>query len=434
MNRFEEWYSRITESSSVPKEKNVKPHDASNEDSSSVATSTIEAPTETSQSRAEIISDVDSIMNTLSKLSVQIKECLEFLNIFEEADIDEELDSLDEEYDRILEKGYGDSGIGDTLKSAGSSLANWIYYAPKYRNMQKKINKMLLNLTDIKLAIDALGKGKENEAKVQNLTNKKQHLETNITSLQKDVDDKAKERGEYIQRVLQTEKIKGKMEMIKRISGQEDNPSKKKELADSFKELNDRLASEQQAIKHLQDKEKEKEMSSNQDKKSPEKEEEPTRNAEEPKKEEKPSPVPSKETELAADIKKYNNNIAAERQAMEKAKEELKTEKDPDKIAKLKNSIDMSKEDIKEMQDEVKKLKDELKKVSSPKESLVLAATELGLNEMASEIQSKFDWQFENNSALYVKYKMEIDKHTNIKKLNESYSTSISDKFRTLLG
>lgn len=413
---FNQWYAQIQESI------DAAPVKTESTVASDTTTPNVDAAIEVAPSKTEIIQDVDTIMNSLAKLSVQIKEALESLNVFENEEIDVELN----EEEAILEFDT------ESIKDAGSKMADWIYYAPKYRTMQKKINKMKMNALDIQLAVDLLPNDAENKAKKDALKAKKTNMDSSIRDLQSEVDDKAKERGEYIGKVLSTEKIKGKMELVKRASGQEDDPAKKKELADSFKELNRRFAEEQTAIKKIQSKEKEKEAEKKTDtsKKEEPKKEEPAK--EEPKKEE--SKPANKASELEANIKSYNENIAEERKSIEKAKEELKSEKDPEKIAKLKDSIQQSKEDIQEMQGEIKKLKDDFKKSAPAKESLLFMANELGLNEMATEIAEKQDWQFENNSALYIKYNTEIEKHSALKKINESTATSIADKFRMLLG
>lgn len=160
--------------------------------------------------------------------------------------------------------------------------------------------------------------------------------------------------------------------------------------------------------------------------------ESPDKKDEKPKKKEETKKDPV--SELEADIKSYNKNIADETASMEKAKAELKNETDPAKIAKLKDSIQQSKEDIAELKTNVKDLKAEFKKKSSAKESLVFSANELGLNELAIEISTKENWQLENNSALYSKYKGVIDKAHATNKINESSAISIADKFRMLLG
>jgi len=402
--RFENWYNSIIES--------VK----ENAEAAPVAANTASAQTtvkaETSATKNAMMKDVDSIMSQLATLSSQVKEASDSLDIFE-------LEELNEE-DAILELDM------DSIKSAGSKMADWIFYAPKYRNMQKKINKMKMNSLDIQIAIDLIGGKQEDAAKKEALKAKKSNMDSAIKDLQSEVDTKARERGEYIGKVLSSEKIKGKMELVKRASGQEDDPAKKKELADSFKELNKRFAEEQAAIQKLQSKEKEKEAA----KKAEEPKKEETK-AEEPKAEE---PKKDLAAELEADIKSYNKNIADETASMEKAKAELKSETDPEKIAKLKDSIQQSKEDIAELKTNVKELKAEFKRKSSPKESLMFSANELGLNELAIEISTKENWQLENNSALYTKYKMEIDKQSSFNKINESGAMSVADRFRMLLG
>jgi uncharacterized protein YlxW (UPF0749 family) len=408
---FESWYKSITES---VKENAEMAQTAPAPANPTTTTQSTTVKSEISAEKSDIIKDVDSIMSQLATLSVQVKEAMNSLDEFESKELNEE--ELNEDQ-AIFELTAGE---------AGSKMADWIFYAPKYRGMQKKINKMKMNALDIQLAIDLLGGKAEDAPKRDALKAKKSNMDAAIKDLQSEVDTKARERGEYIGKVLSSEKIKGKMELVKRASGQEDNPTKKKELADSFKELNRRFAEEQSAIKELQNKEKEKEAAK--------KAEEPKR--EEPKKEEPTKEEPKKDanTELEADIKSYNKNIADERASVEKAKEELKSETDPEKVAKLKDSIQKSKEDIAELQNSVKDLKAELKKNASPKESLMFSATELGLNELASEISTKENWQLENNSALYAKYKMMIDRQSSSNKINESNAISIADKFRTLLG
>ena len=415
---FNQWHAQILESI------DAAPVKTESTATTSDATPTVDTAIDVAPSKTEIIQDVDTIMNSLAKLSVQIKEAVESIDLFENEEVETELN----EEVAIFELDT------ESIKDAGGKIADWIFYAPKYRNMQKKINKMKMNALDIKLAIDLLPNTEENKTKRDALSAKKSNLDSQIKELQSAVDEKSRERGEYIQKVLNSEKIKGKIELVKRASGQEDDPNKKKELADSFKELNQRFAEEQKAIKQLQDKEKKKESPKKEEPKKEEpKKEEPKK--EEPKEEPKKEEPKNKAAELEADIKSYNDNIAAERQSIEKAKEELKSEKDADKIAKLKDAIQQSKEDIQEMQNEIKNLKAEFKKNASPKESLMIDATELGLNEIASEISDKQDWQFENNSALYTKYKMEIEKQSAIKRINESHTgSSIADKFRMLLG
>ena len=436
---FNEWHSQILESIDAAPAAPVKT-ESTNTTTQAPSAPAVDTAIDASPSKTEIIQDVDTIMNSLQKLSVQIKEAVDALEVFEGEELNE--DELNEDY-AIFELEAGE---------VAGKLADWMFYAPKYRKMQQKVNKMQMNALDIQIAIDNLSDEegidpKTKKAKRDMLKAKKETMDNQVDDLQKAIDDKARERGQYIQKVLSTEKIKGKMALVKRSSGQEDDPEKQKDLATSMKELNKRLQDEQNAIKALRDEEKQNESSkknkaaaeadANAKKRKDQEEENKAKEEtkEEPKQEEPKKEEPkNKASELEADIKSYNNNIAEERDAIEKAKEELKTEKDPEKVAKLKDSIQKSKEDIQEMQGEIKKLKDDFKKSAPAKESLIFAANELGLNEMSKEIAEKQDWQFENNSALYIKYNTEIEKHSALKKINESTATSIADKFRMLLG
>jgi hypothetical protein len=435
--KFEDWCKHVLESMDAAPAAPAKTESAPTTTSAPASSANTEVKAD---AKTSIISDVDTIMNNLAQLSVQIKETVDTIEVFETEELNEE--ELNEDQ-AIFEL---------TADEAGSKLADWIYYAPKYRKMQQKVNKMKMNSLDIQIAIDNLSDEEMDstakKAKKDVLSSKRSTLQDQIKDLQDAIDTKARERGEYIGKVLSSEKIKGQMALVKRSSGQEDDPKKQKDLAASMKELQQRFNDEQAAMKELTDKEKQKKANSTQKPAKEPKKEEPKKEEpkkEEPKKEEPKAEEPKKEepkkeepknkaAELEADIKSYNNNIAEERAAIEKAKEELKTEKDPEKIAKLKDSIQQSKEDITEMQAEIKKLKDDFKKSAPAKESLIFVANELGLNEMASEIATKQDWQFENNSALYVKYNTEIEKQSALKKINESTAISIADKFRMLLG
>ena len=86
------------------------------------------------------------------------------------------------------------------------------------------------------------------------------------------------------------------------------------------------------------------------------------------------------------------------------------------------------------MQTSRNNLKKELAKLSA-KESLVVRAGLLGLNELSSEIFNKHDWQFENNSTLYTKYNTLISKYESDIILNESryMNDSIKDAFARLI-
>jgi chromosome segregation ATPase len=363
-------------------------------------------------------------------------------------------------------------------------------FAPKYRSMQKKVNKMKMNALDIQITADNLsGKaGTPEAAKKETLQTKKKTIDAQIASLQTAVDDKAKDRGSYVQKVLKSEKIKGQMDLVKRASGQEDDPAKKKDLATSMAELQKRFEEEQAAVAALKDKAEPtpEEKAAAQEKEAKEKIAEQTK-----KLRDKRVELRDQGTEIAKSdnpeeaIKKWDLWIQAEQISLKiaeleeddedkkdaeedianytekkaEAEADLKSNsgegdaEDPkitaikDKIKEYEEGIDAIKakeKKSKEDQDKIEMLtnaltakKKELEKAQqTPQESLAHDAKELGLNEMAAEIESKLDWQFENNSTLARKYQTEIAKAKANKSLNESKytNTSVADKFRQLLG
>ena len=68
-------------------------------------------------------------------------------------------------------------------------------------------------------------------------------------------------------------------------------------------------------------------------------------------------------------------------------------------------------------------------------ESLVNRANAVGLNELASEISSKLDWQLDEGTVLYQKYNEIIKKTEYTNTLNESkyQNFSVKDNFSRLL-
>jgi hypothetical protein len=349
---------------------------------------------------------------------------------------------------------------------------------------------MKINALDIQITADNLSGAKDSPeaAKKETLQTKKKTIDAQIASLQTAVDDKAKDRGSYVQKVLKSEKIKGQMELVKRASGQEDDPAKKKDLATSMKELQKRFEEEQKAVAALKDKakptpeeeaaEKErlaKEKIAEQTKKLRDKRVELRDKGTEIAKSDKPEEAIKKwdlwiqaeqislkiaeleeddedKKDAEEDIAKYTEK-KAEAEANLKSNSGEGDAEDPkitaikDKIKEYEEAIEAIKtkenkeegdqEKIDNLTNELTAKKAELEKAQqTPKESLFIDAKELGLNEMAAEIQSKLDWQFENNSTLARKYQTEIAKAKANKLLNESRYTNISvaDKFRQLLG
>lgn len=254
-----------------------------------------------------IRSDVDTIINSLETLANELSE--------------------DIEHDDI------DEGAGDFIKS-------W-FISKKAAKAQKKINKIKMNSADLEFAaMNAEGDKK----KV--LMDKSDAVKQQAIELQNLVDDKFAGKGKMVDARMQKEKIKGQLEIIKRTSGMEDDPDKKSDLRTKMGELNNKYAEEQQAIKDLEDKNKE--------------------------------------------------AIDAERKRLQKDQESSQAE------------------------------------VS---DSLVTRANALGLNELASEIESKLDWQIIEGTVLRAKYEKVIAKAEADMVLNESryQINSVKDAFTRLM-
>lgn len=254
-----------------------------------------------------IRSDVDTIINSLETLANELSE--------------------DIEHDDI------DEGAGDFIKS-------W-FISKKAAKAQQKINKIKMNSADLEFAaMNAEGDKK----KV--LMDKSDAVKQQAIELQNLVDDKFAGKGKMVDARMQKEKIKGQLEIIKRTSGMEDDPDKKSDLRTKMGELNNKYAEEQQAIKDLEDKNKE--------------------------------------------------AIDAERKRLQKDQESSQAE------------------------------------VS---DSLVTRANALGLNELASEIESKLDWQIIEGTVLRAKYEKVIAKAEADMVLNESryQINSVKDAFTRLM-
>lgn len=387
-SKFNSWYTRVLEAVNTPEPTATTATEVETKTSGSVGPE-VDSITP-SFSREEIMNDIDTIMTHLSQLGTQVKE---------------ELESID------------DSVINEAGTETAMDKVKDFLFAPKYRSMQAKVNKMKMNALDIKLTADNLSgkEGTPEKAKKDMLTTKKATLDTQIKDLQSAVDDKAKERGSYVQKVLSTEKIKGQMDLVKRASGQEDDPAKKKSLADSARELAARYKEEQEAVKDLKDKA----------------EPTPEEKAEAEKlkadkaakaKEDEEAAAKAKEDAIAADKKAADDKAAADKAEADKAAKkdadgaddatkadrEKKNSKDG-KLERLKDMLAKAKESGDE--EKVKKVQDLIDKVSA-KESWQLEGTELGRLIEA-----------------------EINLLDNQIKLNESkFSMSVADRMRVLLG
>ena len=250
--------------------------------------------------------DVDTIINSLDIL---VKE------------LTEELDSP--EFNEVNE------ADGE----APSKVWQWIWWMPKAKKSQAKVNKIRLNIADIESAArdatDATQKERMNAKATQ--------IKDQADMLQTLVDDKYSTKGEIVTKAIQNEKIAGKLAVIKRISGLEDDPKKAASYKEKIAELTTKYKEEQAAIKQL-----------------------------------------------------------------EPSEEDKKAEKEAQQSAQ---------------------------------ESLVNRAKAAGLNELASEIGSKLDWQLHEGTVLHQKYNNIIKKAEYSNTLNESkYNNfNVKDNFSRLL-
>jgi colicin import membrane protein len=171
--------------------------------------------------KREIVDDVDSIIGSLEALSNQVRE---------------ELDSA--EYESLSE---ADSVMDKAL--------DFMVRGPKIKKLQSKVNKMALKVADLEDAKDQM----EGDKKAK-LKEKIDKLKTQRDELQKEVDQKASKQGTIVQKMQNTAKIKGKMEVLKVSMGDK----KKGDVKERIKKLKDRLKAEQEAIKDAEPSEEDK--------------------------------------------------------------------------------------------------------------------------------------------------------------------------------
>jgi len=132
---------------------------------------------------------------------------------------------------------------------AENKFMDWLIYARRYRKLQKKINAMKMNSHDLGFAAANLGRSVENADKKSALNDKKRMLDSQIAELQDALDDKIKERGPYVKKVVDKTRIEGQIELIKHMSGQSDDPEEIRSLKQRMADLKKREAEELEAMK-----------------------------------------------------------------------------------------------------------------------------------------------------------------------------------------
>lgn len=386
---FESWYTMIMEG----------------ELATATSTTTTEAPT--------ISNDVDTIMTSLETLAKELTE---------------ELDGEDF------------TEVNEADAEGPSIVMQWMWWMPKARKAQAKVNKIKLNITDMEAAAsdapDAQQKAK--------IAAKAKQAKEQAVELQKMVDDKFKSKGDLVSKAIHNEKIAGQIASIKRASGLEDDPEKLSTYKEKMAELQQKYKEDQEAIKELEPSEDDKkeakakrdkeeaeakaaqakldaDAQAAKDKKSGKTDTEDEGSEDTDATDDTTSPKndtdATDDTKVDPKVKELQDDITA------KEGELADAEKSPDKN---KEGIDVLKGAIAGM----KKKLEALKQKSAPQESLVTRAKAAGLNELATEIESKFDWQVSEGTALHAKYNELIKKVEYTNTLNESKYENLSVKER----
>lgn len=386
---FESWYTMIMEG----------------ELATATSTTTTEAPT--------ISNDVDTIMTSLETLAKELTE---------------ELDGEDF------------TEVNEADAEGPSIVMQWMWWMPKARKAQAKVNKIKLNITDMEAAAsdapDAQQKAK--------IAAKAKQAKEQAVELQKMVDDKFKSKGDLVSKAIHNEKIAGQIASIKRASGLEDDPEKLSTYKEKMAELQQKYKEDQEAIKELEPSEDDKkeakakrdkeeaeakaaqakldaDAQAAKDKKSGKTDTEDEGSEDTDATDDTTSPKndtdATDDTKVDPKVKELQDDITA------KEGELADAEKSPDKN---KEGIDVLKGAI----DGMKKKLEALKQKSAPQESLVTRAKAAGLNELATEIESKFDWQVSEGTALHAKYNELIKKAEYTNTLNESKYENLSVKER----
>lgn len=357
---FESWYSMIME----------------NELATTATTVAAEAPT--------MSNDIDTIMTSLETLAKELTEELS-----------------GEEFNELNEDSVGAPG----------KVMQWIWWMPKARKAQAKINKIKLNIVDMEsAAADAP------DAQQRARINAKAKLaKDQVPELQKMLHDKFSDKGTLVQKAISSEKLVGQIAAIKRATGLEDDPTVKATYKDKMIELQAKYKEDEAAIRELEP--------SDEDKKA--EKEKRDREAEDNRK---------RQETLDADAKKSREDLAKADGKSEKSAEEIEQEKqakldaeakakgtpapnttvDPNKDPKNadpKNDPKNKKEgQLKRLgellakakesgdEDKIKKVQDIIDKVAK-KESWQLEGTTLGMM-LESEI-TKLEMSFTLNEARY---------------------------------
>tara|TARA_B100000963_G_scaffold41477_1_gene30832 strand:- start:17818 stop:19005 length:1188 start_codon:yes stop_codon:yes gene_type:complete len=218
-------------------EQNVAP--AAKTTSDTVAVDKVAAEPQGAELRAEIIKDVDTILNNLEALSTRIQENIQNLS----KDIKEGV-----EVDPLVIEAVQSLGVVNEADEP-SKIMDILFYAPKARKAMAKVNKIKDNQIAIDLAADNLdGSDEKQKKKKEKLQVKAKKAKEQADELEKTIRDKFADRGKIVKKAITKVDIDGQAERIKKLTGMEDDPKKKKALADQFKEIKTKQKEEEKAI------------------------------------------------------------------------------------------------------------------------------------------------------------------------------------------
>jgi len=222
-------------------DQNVSP--AAKTTSDAVAVDKVAAEPQGAELRAEIIKDVDTILNNLETLSTRIQENIQNLS----NDLKEGV-----EIDPLVIEAVQSLGVVNEADEP-SKIMDILFYAPKARKAMKKVNKIKDNQMAIDLAADNLNSRDEKEKKKkEKLQQKAKKAKEQADELEKTIRDKFSDRGDIVKKAITKVDIDGQADRIKKLTGMEDDPKKKKDLATQFKEIKVKQAEETEAIKSLE--------------------------------------------------------------------------------------------------------------------------------------------------------------------------------------
>lgn len=205
MDNFEKWFNKVNEELAVSPTVNTE-----------VATE-VSVETDSNIDRNDMIGDIDNIMTSLETLASELTEELSV--------------ELNE-------------SAGDMVKMFITGF--------KASSAQAKVNKIKMNVADLEFAADRFDGDKQEALRI-----KADKVKEQAERLQELVDDRFSGQGDYVGSRLHKAKIEGQLQIIKRTSGMEDNPSKKSDLKTKLVELTKKYNDESRAIKELENNSKE---------------------------------------------------------------------------------------------------------------------------------------------------------------------------------